>query len=146
MKRYLCLDIGDKRIGVAVSDPFNSYALPVETYTRKNLKLDLEKMAVYVKEREIATIVCGLPVNFDGSPSIQTEKAKFFIEKLKETLKIEVVTVDERCSTCEAEEMLISQGKSREERKNCVDSLAASTILQGYLNDLIKLNNKGEQK
>ena len=131
----MCLDIGDRRIGVAVSDPFNSYALPVETYVRKNLKTDLEKMRAYVKDKSITAVVCGLPVNFDGTPSIQTQKALFFIEKLKETLSLEVFTVDERCSTCEAEETLISQGKSRQERKQFVDSLAAATILQGFLND-----------
>ena len=135
MERFLCLDIGDKRIGVAVSDPFNSYALPVETYVRKNLKTDLEKMRFYVKEKCITALVCGLPVNFDGTPSIQTQKALFFIEKLKETLGLEVFTVDERCSTCEAEETLISQGMDRKERKQFVDSLAAATILQGFLND-----------
>ena len=135
MERFLCLDIGDRRIGVAVSDPFNSYALPVETYVRKNLKTDLEKMRAYVKDKCITALVCGLPVNFDGTPSIQTQKALFFIEKLKETLSVEVFTVDERCSTCEAEETLISQGKSRQERKQFVDSLAAATILQGFLND-----------
>lgn len=135
MERFLCLDIGDKRIGVAVSDPFNSYALPVETYVRKNLKTDLEKMRFYVKDKCITAIVCGLPVNFDGTPSVQTQKALVFIEKLKETLGLEVYSVDERCSTCEAEETLISQGKSRQERKQVVDSLAAATILQGFLND-----------
>ena len=135
MERFLCLDIGDKRIGVAVSDPFNSYALPVETYTRKNLRLDLEKIKWYVKEKSATALVCGLPVNFDGTPSVQTQKAQYFIQKLKEILNVEIFTVDERCSTCEAEESLISQGKSRQERKQFVDSLAASTILQGFLND-----------
>ena len=131
----MCLDIGDKRIGVAVSDPFNSYALPVETYTRKNLRLDLEKIKWYVKEKSATALVCGLPVNFDGTPSVQTQKAQYFIQKLREILNVEIFTVDERCSTCEAEESLISQGKSRQERKQFVDSLAASTILQGFLND-----------
>ena len=131
----MCLDIGDKRIGVAVSDPFNTYALPVETYHRKNLKTDLDKIAFYVKEKCATALVCGLPVNFDGTPSIQTQKAEFFINKLKELLGIEIFTVDERCSTCEAEETLITQGKSREERKQFVDSLASATILQGFLND-----------
>ena len=83
--------------------------------------------------------MCGLPVNFDGSDSIQTQKARFFIERLKEQLSVEIFTVDERCSTCEAEDVLISQGKSREERKQFVDALAAATILQGFLND----KNKG---
>ncbi len=131
----MCLDIGDKRIGVAVSDPFNSYALPVETYHRKNLKTDLYKICAYVKEKCATALVCGLPVNFDGTPSIQTQKAQFFIDRLRELLKVEIFTVDERCSTCEAEETLIGQGKSREERKQFVDSLAAATILQGFLND-----------
>jgi len=135
VERFLCLDIGDKRIGIAVSDPFNSYSLPVETYHRKNLKTDLERICKYVSEKSATALVCGLPVNFDGTPSVQTQKAQFFIEKLKERLNVEVFTVDERCSTCEAEETLISQGKSREERKQFVDSLAAATILQGFLND-----------
>ena len=135
MERYLCLDIGNKRIGIAVSDPFNSYALPVLTYTRKNLKTDLEKIASLVKEKCATALVCGLPVNFDGTPSIQTERANFFIDKLKERLKIEIFSVDERCTTCEAEETLIEQGKSREERKMFVDSLAAASILQGFLNE-----------
>ena len=134
----MCLDIGDKRIGIAVSDPFNSYSLPVETYHRKNLKTDLSKIEGYVKEKGATALVCGLPVNFDGSPSIQTQKAQFFIEKLKELLSVEIYTVDERCSTCEAEETLIGQGKSREERKQFVDALAAATILQGFLNDYRK--------
>ena len=141
MERYLCLDIGDKRIGVSVSDPFNSYALPIKTYFRKNLKTDLIEIESIAKEKGVTKLVCGLPVNFDGSPSIQTGKAKFFIEKIKEKTGLEVIEVDERCSTCEAEEVLISQGKSREERKGLVDSLAASTILESYLNQI----NKGKK-
>jgi putative Holliday junction resolvase len=135
VERFLCLDIGDRRIGVAVSDPFNTYALPVETYNRKNLKTDLEKITRYFKDKCATALVCGLPVNFDGTPSIQTQKALFFIEKLKEILGAPVYTVDERCTTCEAEDILISQGKSREERKKFVDSLAATSILGGFLND-----------
>ena len=135
VERFLCLDIGDKRIGIAVSDPFNTYSLPVETYNRKNLKADLEKIAFYCKDKGATKLVCGLPVNFDGTPSIQTTRAQFFIDKLREILDIEIYTVDERCTTCEAEETLIGQGKSREERKKFVDSLAAASILQGFLND-----------
>ena len=131
----MCLDIGDKRIGIAVSDPFNSYSLPVETYSRKNLKTDLAKIKSYVEDKGATALVCGLPVNFDGTPSIQTQKAEFFIQKLTEILSVEIFRVDERCSTCEAEAVLIEQGKSREERKLFVDSLAAATILQSFLNE-----------
>ena len=140
----MCLDIGDKRIGIAVSDPFNTYSLPVETYNRKNLKTDLLKIETLVKEKSATALVCGLPVNFDGTPSIQTTRAQFFIDRLKERLNVEIFTVDERCTTCEAEEVLISQGKSREERKKFVDSLAAASILQAFLNDKNKGINKGD--
>ncbi len=138
VERYLCLDIGDKRIGVAVSDPFNTYSLPVETYHRKNLKTDLVKIGEYVAQKSATTLVCGLPVNFDGTPSIQTQRAQYFIDRLKENLSVKIVCVDERCSTVEAEEVLIGQGKSRQERKSCVDALASATILQGYLNEINK--------
>ena len=138
MERFLCLDIGDKRIGVAVSDPFNTYSLPVETYNRKNLRTDLEKVKGYVNEEGATALVCGLPVNFDGTPSIQTNKALYFIERIKELVSVDVYLVDERCTTCEAEDVLIEQGKSREERKKFVDSLAAASILQGFLNDKSK--------
>lgn len=141
----MCLDIGDKRIGVAVSDPFNTYALPVETYHRKNLRTDLAKIAEYVKAKGATDVVCGLPVNFDGTPSLQTRKAEFFIDRLKETVAAQVIAVDERCSTCEAEEVLIEQGKSRSERKQFVDALAACEILQGFLNEKNSSVRKGDK-
>lgn len=146
MERFLCLDIGDRRIGVAVSDPFNTYALPVKTIYRKNLKLDLQAVMDLVKEKCVTAIVCGLPVNFDGTPSIQTQKAKYFIDRLEEISHLAVHTVDERCTTVEAEETLISQGKSREERKGLVDSLAAASILEGFLNDKNKKTKIKERK
>ena len=133
MERYLCLDIGDKRIGVAVSDPFNKYALPVETYHRKNLKTDLLAM-----EKCITAFVCGLPVNFDGTPSIQTTRAQYFIDKLKETFNLPVYSVDERCTSVEAHEVLKEQGKSIKESKGLVDALAATSILDGFLRDINK--------
>lgn len=141
MDRFICLDIGDKRIGVAVSDPFNAYALPVMTINRKGLKKDLETVKKIAIEKGATGIVCGLPVNFDGTPSLQTERAKFFIEKVRETTSLIVYEVDERCTTCEAEETLISLGKSRGERKKFIDSLASCSILEGFLSDYNKRNN-----
>ena len=132
MDRFICLDLGDKRIGIAVSDPFNTYALPLETYNRKNLKTDLAKISTVMKERFATAIVCGLPVNFDGTPSIQTERAKFFIDKLIEN-GYKVYTIDERCTSIEAEETLKSQGKSIQESKKFVDALAATSILESFL-------------
>ncbi len=144
----MCLDIGNKRIGIALSDPFNSYALPYKTLHRKNLKSDLAEIIKAVNEKGVTDMVCGLPVNFDGTPSIQTERAKFFIERLKEAVSLTVYEVDERCTTCEAESVLIEQGKSREERKNFVDALAATEILNGFLNEINskKGDNMSEEK
>ncbi len=132
----MCLDIGNKRIGIALSDPFNSYALPYKTLHRKNLKSDLAEIVKAVNEKGVTDMVCGLPVNFDGTPSVQTERARFFIDRLKEAVSLTVYEVDERCTTCEAESVLIEQGKSREERKNFVDALAATEILNGFLNEI----------
>ncbi|MCI8370548.1 MAG: Holliday junction resolvase RuvX [Clostridia bacterium] len=142
MDRYVAFDIGDKRIGVAVSDPFNTYALPSQTYFRKGFKADVEAVANIAKEKYATVIVCGLPVNFDGSEALQTEKTRKFIQALKERTSIPVVCEDERFTTKMAHETLISEGMSRERRKNYVDALAAANILDGYLQ---KINKKGAE-
>lgn len=133
MMSILALDIGSKRIGVAVSDPFGTYALPVGTYARKNLKADLAYIAALAKERGAEKIVCGLPLNFDGSRSAQTEYTQVFIDALKAAVNVPVETSDERCTTAEAHKTLIEGNKRREERKKYVDALAATYILEGYL-------------
>lgn len=137
----MALDLGEKRIGVAVSDPFNTYALPLSTYHRKNLKTDLAYIIELAKEKRITTIVCGLPVNFDGSESLQTTRAQYFIDRLKENTDIPVVTADERCTTIEAHRTLIEEDYSRQKRKEYVDTLAATYILDGFLRGKNSNNN-----
>ena len=138
MERYVAFDIGDKRIGVAVSDPFNTYALPSQTYFRKGFKTDVAALVQIAREKGATVIVCGLPVNFDGSEAVQTVKTRSFIEALEEAVNIPVVCEDERFTTMMAHETLISEGMRREKRKNYVDALAAANILDGYLNKLKK--------
>lgn len=140
MDRYVAFDIGDKRIGVAVSDPFNTYALPSHTYFRKGFREDVAALAAIAREKGATVIVCGLPVNFDGTEALQTQKTARFIEALKAQTSIPVVCEDERFTTMMAHEVLISEGMRREKRKNYVDALAAANILDGYLN---KINKKG---
>jgi putative Holliday junction resolvase len=142
MERFMAFDLGEKRIGIAVSDPFNTYALPVETYHRKNLKTDIDALLKIIKEKRITAIVCGLPVNFDGTDSIQTQRAKYFIDRLKEATDIPVYTADERCTTMQAHEVLIEEDYSREKRKKYVDTLAATFILDGFLSSLKNKQNK----
>ncbi len=141
--KFIAYDIGNKRIGVAVSDPFMQMALPKETYFRKNFEKDVLFLANLAKQEGATRIVCGLPVNFDGSESEQTKITRSFIEKLKTVTQIEVVTADERFSTKEATRVLIQGDVSREKRKNFVDSIAASYILEDYIR---KLRNNGEIK
>ncbi len=133
-KRIVAFDIGDKRIGVAFSDPFNDYAMPSETYFRTGRFLDdVKAIARIAEERGVGTIVCGLPLNFDGTESIQTGKTARFIEALKEQTSLPVLTEDERFTTMEATRVLIEGGVRREKRKKSVDSIAAAYILDGYL-------------
>lgn len=138
MERYVAFDIGDKRIGVAISDPFNTYALPSETYFRKGFKEDISALVKIAEQKGATAIVCGLPVNFDGSEALQTGKTQKFIEALKEAVSIPIILEDERFTTKMAHEVLISEGMRREKRKTCVDALAAANILDGFLAKLKK--------
>ncbi|MCD8294255.1 MAG: Holliday junction resolvase RuvX [Clostridia bacterium] len=136
MERYVAFDIGDRRIGVAISDPGNTYALPSETYFRKGFKEDVAAVARIAGEKGATCVVCGLPVNFDGSESIQTERARGFIRELEKQLSCPVVCVDERFTTVMADDTLKSEGMKGEKRKKYVDALAAANILDGYLSRL----------
>lgn len=132
-KRFIAFDIGDKRIGIAVTDPFGSMALPVETYHRKNFEADLDYLVYSAEGRSVDGIVCGLPLNVDGTPSIQTEKTLSFVEQLKKKTKLPVEFQDERFSTMEAHKVLISEDMSRQKRKKFVDAIAATFILEDYM-------------
>lgn len=139
---YIAFDIGDKRIGIAVSDPFMQMALPYETYFRKNFKKDIEYLANLAKTRNASVIVCGLPVNFDGSESEQTVKTLSFIEELKKSTDITIVTEDERFTTLEARRVLLEADVRRADRKTVIDKIAASYILEGYMNKIKNSGNK----
>lgn len=138
-KRAIAFDIGDKRIGVAISDPFNEYAIPCETYFRTGrFQTDVQAIADIAKERSVGVIVCGMPVNFDGTDSIQTEKTTKFIEALKQITTLPIVLEDERFTTLQAKETQMIGGVKRENRKKTIDSIAASYILESYLNRIKK--------
>ena len=133
-KRAIAFDIGDRRIGVAISDPFNEYAMPCETYFRtRDFLTDVRAIAKIASERGVGVIVCGMPVNFDGTESVQTEKTKKFIEALKTETTLPVILEDERFTTMQARETQMLGGVKRENRKKTVDSIAASYILESYL-------------
>ena len=133
-KRAIAFDIGDKRIGVAVSDPFNEYAMPCETYFRtRDFNADVAAIAKIAKDRGVGVIVCGMPVNYDGTESVQTVKTQNFIDALAQKTELPIVLEDERFTTMQARETQMMGGVKRADRKKTVDSIAASYILESYL-------------
>ena len=131
--RILGLDIGSKRIGLAVSDPLGITAQGITTLERKDERTVLEFLRNIIKEKEVTEIVVGLPLNMDGSSGEQAKNAESFADILKDKLGLPVSLWDERLSTMEVERIMIAGGASRSKRKKKIDKLAAQVILQGYL-------------
>ena len=129
--RILGLDVGDRTVGVAVSDPLGIIATGVTTIERVGIRKDTGKVIDYIREYDCSLVVMGLPLNLDDSDSVQTEKVREFRKMLENKLKssgplsrVRVVWQDERYSTAEAEEVLIEAGMSREDRKKFLKFIA----------------------
>lgn len=132
--RIMGLDVGDKTIGVAISDALGLTAQGLEVIRRaENSEQDFKRLKQLVKAHGIAKIVVGLPRNMNGTLGPQGEKVLAFIRELRQFLQLPVETWDERLSTAEAERLLISADISRRKRRKIIDKMAASIILQGYL-------------
>jgi len=131
--RILCLDYGSKRIGVAVCDELGMTAQGLATIFRKNRRQDLEEIAEFIRTYGAEKIVIGYPIRLDGTEGIQCEKISKFASLLESTFSLPVIKWDETLSTKEAEEILSRANIARNKRRNIVDKLAASLILQGYL-------------
>jgi len=135
--RILGLDVGDKRIGVAVSDEMGWTAQPVKVIQRQARAQDLKAVAQLVKSYQAQKVVVGLPRNMNGSLGPQAGKAQDFGQDLAGLIGAEVVFWDERLSTVAAERVLLAADLSRAKRKKVVDKVAAGFILQGYLDHLL---------
>ena len=131
--RIMGLDIGDKTIGVAVSDLMGLTAQGVTTIKRVGKKKDREAIKQIIAEKQVNKIVSGLPKNMNGTVGPQGEKVQKFCELLKEETNLPIEFWDERLSTVAAERSLIEGNVRRENRKKVIDMLAAVIILQGYL-------------
>lgn len=131
-ERIVCLDIGDVRIGVAVSDPTGTIASPVEVIRRVGWGPDTQKIRAICDRYQTDRILSGLPLNMDGSEGFQAQKVRSFCEQL-EKAGLRITFQDERLSTVSAEDALIEGGISRSGRKQVVDKVAASVILQQWL-------------
>lgn len=137
--RIMGLDFGSKTVGVAVCDPLGITAQTVETITRASenkLRQTLARIEQLIDEYEIERIVLGYPKNMNNTVGERGEKTQEFKEALERRTGLEVILWDERLTTVAAERVLIESGVRRENRKKSVDQIAASMILQGYLDSL----------
>lgn len=135
MKKYVALDVGDVRIGVAISDIMATIASPLEVIDRKKTKA-LKRVLEILRENNTNYLVVGIPKSLNGEEGIQAGKVREFIDKIKKTAKtVEIFEVDERLSTVSADNILQDNGKKGAlNKRKVVDKVAASIILQTYLN------------
>ncbi len=138
--RYIGLDLGNRTCGIAISDPLGIIATSIGTirFNEKDLQKCLECVKIYIADRQIEKIVLGLPKNMNGTLGPQSEYVLTFKKMLEENTGLEVILYDERLSTVEVTKIMISADLSRNKRKNKVDQLAATLILQSYLDSLKK--------
>ncbi|WP_026884316.1 Holliday junction resolvase RuvX [Clostridium akagii] len=134
--RVLGLDIGDKTIGVAISDPLGFTAQGITTIRRKNESIDISELINICNEYSVDTIVAGLPKNMNGSIGPQSEKVLALCEIIKEKIDLPLKMWDERLTTVAANRAMLEANLSRAKRKKLVDKVAATYILQGYLDSL----------
>ncbi len=137
----LALDVGERRVGVALSDPSGAFALPLTAIRRTTLAADLDAVRALVQEYDAERIVVGLPISMSGNVSQQTMAVQDFADALAAAVAVPVDTWDERLSTAEAHRLLRSEdteAKSRRKKrpvdKARIDAAAAAVILQSYLN------------
>ncbi len=131
--RILALDVGEKRIGLAVSDPLGITAQGLSVLSRQDPETDQARLLEVAREYQVQEIVVGLPRHMDGRPGKQTEAILELSRTLGDSLGVPVTTWDERLTTVEAERVLIQADMSRRRRRRVVDQVAAVLILQSYL-------------
>ena len=135
MKRILGLDHGDRRIGLALSDPLQIIAKPFKTIDLKFTKNIFDLLNSIIEEYDIEKIIVGYPITLKNEFSIQTEKVLKFVELLKKNIQIEVELYDERLTSQIAQKSLILQGVKTGHNKEDVDKTAAAVFLQNYLDE-----------
>lgn len=133
MSKILAIDLGDKRIGIAVSDQSRLIASPLQTVTRKNTKIDVARITSVAKAQEATEIVIGLPRNMDNTEGPQALKARAFGKQLGRASGLPIHFEDERLSTFSAIENLVARGVKTGANRELVDMEAAAIILQSFL-------------
>lgn len=133
MSRILGLDVGDVRIGVALSDPWGMTAQGLEVIRRRDEEQVLARIVQLVKAHGVSRVIVGLPRNMDGTLGPQGKRTEEFVHRLRSRLSVPVEMWDERLTTVLAERVLIEAGVGRRRRRDVVDRVAAAVLLQSYL-------------
>jgi len=133
MRRVLALDVGEKRIGVAVSDALNITAQGLETIRRDNRDSALNRIKDLVKDFSVSKIIVGIPYNMNGTKGPSAKMTEDFAGLLKKEIPVAIEMVDERLTTAQGERVLLEADVSRKKRKHAIDKIAAQLILQTYL-------------
>jgi putative Holliday junction resolvase len=134
--KIMCLDLGTKTIGVAISDGMRYSATPLETIKRTKFTQDAERIIQLVAENQVVAIILGLPLNMDGSEGPRVQSTRAFARNLAPKIDLPIAFWDERLSTSAVTRMMIEADLRRDRRAEVVDKLAASYILQGALDRL----------
>ena len=132
------IDYGRVRIGIALTDLLKTIASPYEVYKSVSRKKDIEYFVKLIKEKEVDKVVLGLPLNMDGSEGERALKTRAFGDELEKASNVPVVYQDERLSSVEAENYLLDGDLRRDKRKNLIDKVSASIILEDYLRSIAK--------
>ena len=131
--RVMALDYGEVRIGIAMSDVTRFLASGYENYTRVGLQKDCEHIADIIRNNNVKLVVIGLPINMNGTKGERVDKTYQFAEELRKFIDVKIDYLDERLTSVSAEKILISADVSRKKRKDVLDKLSATIILQDYL-------------
>jgi putative Holliday junction resolvase len=131
--RYLALDHGTRRIGVAVSDELKMIAQPLEFIPSEPFAAFFNRLQKLIAEKQVELILVGMPRNMDGTYGPAAEKVREFVTALKEKLSIPIKTWDERLTSAQANRVLLQGNVRRDQRKQKVDAMAAAILLQSYL-------------
>lgn len=131
--RVLALDVGERRIGAAISDPLGVIATPLTVVERGGGVRDFERLIALAEEHEAERILVGMPVSMDGAARMQARAVQRFVDELAERSPLPVETLDERLTTVEAERRMMEAGASASKRRAERDAAAAAVLLQAYL-------------
>ena len=136
--RILALDVGERRIGIALTDELRLTVRGLPTLIRKNRRIDLETLADLIREHEANLVVVGNPLHMSGEPSEQSARIKRLAERLRSRITVAIEFWDERLTSNEAEQLVDRDSLPRNERRKAVDQTAAMLILESYLNAGVK--------